>query len=122
MDLFPSLALTSLLKAYLEYMDIPLVEADEEEEETPAPVVELTGDPFDAMLVSFFCISPAGLPTCHTGHVPSNLRLDHCQSDPGRGLFAGMRLPKLDYRRRKWFESRYARRSRPGKVLSQVGQ
>ncbi|KAJ7502768.1 TPR-like protein [Mycena galericulata] len=53
MDLFPSLPLPSLLQAYFQYMDIPLVEADEDDDEPTAPAVEPTGDPFDAMLDAY---------------------------------------------------------------------
>ncbi|KAF8170200.1 superkiller protein 3 SKI3 [Mycena galopus ATCC 62051] len=52
-ELFPSLPLTSLLKAYFLYMDIPLVEVDEEEKDTPNPPVEQSGDPFDTMLDAY---------------------------------------------------------------------
>ncbi|KAJ7124904.1 superkiller protein 3 [Mycena epipterygia] len=55
MDLFPSLPLTSLLTAYFLYMDIPLVEDDENE--APAPAVEQIGDPFDMMLDAYTTIS-----------------------------------------------------------------
>ncbi|KAJ7115490.1 hypothetical protein C8R43DRAFT_902679, partial [Mycena crocata] len=61
MDLFPSLPLTSLLRAYFLYMDIPPVE--EEEDETPQPTVEQTGDPFDAMLDAYSSISGSVIAT-----------------------------------------------------------
>jgi hypothetical protein len=60
MDLFPSLPLMSLLKAYFLYMNIPLVE--ENDDETPNPPVEQTDDPFDTMLVGIHRILCRTLP------------------------------------------------------------
>ncbi|KAF7375997.1 Antiviral protein [Mycena sanguinolenta] len=62
MELFPSLPLTSLLKAYFLYMDIPLVEVDDEDD-TPSAPVEQTGDPFDTMLDAYPSVSDSVLAT-----------------------------------------------------------
>ncbi|KAJ7755694.1 superkiller protein 3 [Mycena maculata] len=55
MDLFPSLPLTTLLKAYFQYMNIPLVEVDEDDGAPES--VEPTGDPFDTMLDAYPAVS-----------------------------------------------------------------
>ncbi|KAJ7251764.1 TPR-like protein [Mycena haematopus] len=62
MELFPSLPLTSLLTAYFLYMDIPLV-VESDEDDTPKPPVEQTGDPFDTMLDAYPSISDSVLAT-----------------------------------------------------------
>ncbi|KAJ7782973.1 TPR-like protein [Mycena metata] len=63
-DLFPTLPLTSLLKAYFMYMDIPLADVNEEDEdETANPPEEQAGDPFDSMLDAYPSISESILAT-----------------------------------------------------------
>ncbi|KAJ7497133.1 TPR-like protein [Mycena latifolia] len=57
MGLFPSTPLTSLLKAYFLYMNIPLAEDEDGEDESPKPAVEETGDPFDSILDAYPAIS-----------------------------------------------------------------
>ncbi|KAJ7668399.1 TPR-like protein [Mycena polygramma] len=60
MELFPSLPMTSLLRAYFLYMDLPPVDGGDETPESP---VEQTGDPFDLMMDAYTSISDSLIAT-----------------------------------------------------------
>lgn len=71
-ELFPSVALTSLLKAYFVYKDISL--SEDEDDKAPKPATEPMGDPFDNMLDAY----PAASDSIIANQILGGAYLEEC--------------------------------------------